>query len=69
MEFKEILENKIKLFGDNQTAYNSAAEEYAVKKMIQENESILKMAELHMDERAKMVLTFRIDELKALISS
>lgn len=40
-----------------------AMDEYALIKMIEENESILKMAELHMDVRAVLVLKTRILEL------
>ncbi len=41
-----------------------AMEEYAIFKMIEENESILAMAELHMDERAVLVLKTRIAALQ-----
>lgn len=40
-----------------------AMEEYALVKMIAENESILEMAKLHMDERAVLVLNERISTL------
>jgi hypothetical protein len=38
--------------------------EYAKLKMIEENKSILEMAETHMDERAILVLKQRIFELE-----
>ncbi|MEO6305955.1 MAG: hypothetical protein ABIP51_22605 [Bacteroidia bacterium] len=39
-------------------------DEYATNKMIDENKSMLAMAELHMDERACVVLKQRIFELE-----
>ena len=42
--------------------------EFALVKMIQENESLLEMAKLHMDSRAVMVIQNRIKELENLLS-
>ncbi|WP_396179890.1 hypothetical protein [Flavobacterium sp.] len=42
----------------------SLMEDYAKFKMIEENKSILAMAELHMDERAVLVLKQRIFDLE-----
>ena len=42
----------------------SLMEDYAKLKMIEENKSILGMAELHMDERAVLVLKQRIFDLE-----
>ena len=42
----------------------SLMEDYAKIKMIEENKSILVMAELHMDERAVLVLKQRIFDLE-----
>ena len=42
----------------------SLMEGYAKLKMIEENKSILKMAELHMDDRAVLVLRQRIFDLE-----
>lgn len=39
-------------------------DEYATQKMIEENKSILAMAELHMDERAILVIKQRIFDLE-----
>jgi len=43
-------------------------DDYAKIKMIEENKSILAMAELHMDERAVLVLKQRIFELEKSVS-
>ena len=40
------------------------AHKFAINKMIEENESILKMAELHMDYRAILVIKDRINQLQ-----
>lgn len=42
----------------------SLMEDYAKLKMIEENKSMLAMAELHMDERAVLVLKQRIFQLE-----
>lgn len=44
----------------------NAMELYAISKQIEENKSILAMAELHMDERAIVVLKQRIFDLEKL---
>lgn len=67
IEFKDILKSKQDYYGKTEGSYEFAADEYATRKMIEENESILKMAELHMDHRAIMVLKDRITELKQMI--
>jgi hypothetical protein len=43
-------------------------EEYSIRKMIDENLSMLKMAELHMDGRTCIVLSNRISELERSLS-
>ena len=66
--YEQILKSKINYYGKTEAAYEFAAEQYATIKMIEENESILKMANLHMDERACIVLQERINELKNMIA-
>jgi hypothetical protein len=46
------------------TTVIKAMEQWALQKQIEENKSILTMAELHMDERAVIVLKQRIFELE-----
>ena len=65
--FSDILERKILYYGNTDISYSFAAEEYAARKMLSENLSLLKMAELHMNERACFVLKNRILELESLI--
>lgn len=67
MEFQEILNRKLKYYNGAECSYEFAVEEYATRKMIEENKSILKMAELHMDYRAILVLRNRIKELNKII--
>jgi hypothetical protein len=43
--------------------------DYAIVKMIEENKSILAMAELHMDTRAVLVIKQRIFELEKQLPS
>ena len=66
-DFQTILQRKINYYGKTEAAYEFAAEEYSTRKMIDENLSMLKMAKLHMDERACIVLKDRISELEAMI--
>lgn len=66
-DFQVILQRKIKYYGKTEAAYEFAADEFATRKMIDENLSMLKMAELHMDERACLVLRDKISELQAMI--
>lgn len=42
-----------------------AMDKYSIVKMIEENKSLLKMAELHMDSRAILVITERIKNLES----
>ena len=67
INFKGIVEKKQAYYGNTKAAYDFAVEEYATRRMIEENESILKMAEEHMNERACMVIRARITELKLMI--
>jgi hypothetical protein len=66
-DYQTILQRKINYYGRTEAAYEFAAEEYSTRKMIDENLSMLKMAKLHMDERACLVLISRISELEAMI--
>jgi hypothetical protein len=66
-DFQTILQRKINYYGKTEAAYEFAAEEYATRKMIDENLSMLKMAKLHMNGRACLVLKDRISELEAMI--
>jgi len=68
MEYDKILQRKKAYYGGSSCAYEFAAEEYAIRKMIEENGSMLKMAILHSDLRMALVLTNRIDELAAMIT-
>ena len=67
--FQKILQRKINYYGKTESAYEFAAEEYSTLKMIDENLSILKMAKLHMDTRACIVLENRISELESELES
>ncbi len=67
ISFREILKGKQDYYGKSEGSYEFAADEYATRKMIEENESILQMAETHMDHRAVLVLKCRITELKHMI--
>lgn len=69
MEFKDILKRKQDYYGETAASFDFAVEEYATRRMIEENQSILRMAELHMDERAVLVIKNRIDELERMIKS
>ena len=66
-DYETILREKIAYYGETEAAYEFAAEKYATIKMIEENQSILEMAKIHMDERACMVLQNRINELYKMI--
>ena len=66
--FEKVLKRKQDYYGKTEGSYYMAAEEYATIKMIEENQSILEMAKIHMDSRAIMVLESRIDELKKMIN-
>jgi hypothetical protein len=67
-DFVSILNRKKEHYGCfSQAVIEFAAEEYATRKMIDENLSMLKMAKLHMDGRACIVLEQRISELEAMI--
>jgi cell fate (sporulation/competence/biofilm development) regulator YlbF (YheA/YmcA/DUF963 family) len=66
--FEKVLKRKQDYYGKTEGSYHMAAEEYATIKMIEENQSILEMAKIHMDSRAIMVLESRIDELKKMIN-
>ena len=66
-DFREVLKSKQDYYGKSEGSYELAADEYATRKMIEENESILQMAETHMDYRAVLVLKCRITELKHMI--
>lgn len=75
---EEILKNKLEEhLGDLNSALNiarlmnfpmnavtSSMETYGLMMQIQDNKSILKMAELHMDERSILVLNNRINQLE-----
>jgi len=65
--YETILKRKQDYYGKTEASYEFAAEEYAIRKMIDENLSMLKMAKLHMDGRACIVLEQRISELEAMI--
>lgn len=45
-DFQTILQRKINYYGKTEAAYEFAAEEYATRKMIDENLSMLKMTKL-----------------------
>ncbi len=66
--FEKVLKRKQDYYGKTEGSYHMAVEEYATIKMIEENQSILEMAKIHMDSRAIMVLESRIDELKKMIN-
>ena len=66
--FEKVLNKKQEYYGKTEGSYHTAAEEYATRKMIEENKSILEMAKLHMDNRAIIVLENRIKELKNMIN-
>lgn len=68
-DFQTILQRKINYYGKTEAAYEFAAEEYATRKMIDENISMLEMSKRHMDSRAIIVLECRIKELEAMIKS
>jgi hypothetical protein len=65
--FETILQRKIDYYGKTLAAYEFAADEYATRKMIDENLSILEMAKVHTDERLCLFLKNRILELEAMI--
>ncbi len=67
-DFEKVLKRKQDYYGKTEGSYHMAAEEYATIKMIEENQSILEMAKIHMDSRAIMVLESRINELKKMIN-
>ena len=68
-DFGSILQRKIDYYGKTEAALEFAAEEFATRKMIDENLSMLEMAKKHMDSRAIIVLECRIKELEAMIKS
>lgn len=45
----------------------SAIEEYSIHKLIEENKSFLMMAQLHMDDRACIIIEKRISDLQSMI--
>ena len=52
--------------GKNESNFFKAMDDYATSKMIEENKSMLEMAELHSYYRAVVVLTDRISSLKKI---
>lgn len=50
--------------GKNESKFFKAMDDYAKSEMIEENKSLLKMAELHMDSRAILVINDRISALE-----
>ena len=67
--YESILQRKIDYYGKKFATYESAADEYATRMVIDEIVSILKMAKLNTNEKVCLVLENRISELKAMIKT
>lgn len=71
-QYKDVEPQKWGNFGEKcypVTCVIKAMEQWGVQKQIEENNSILAMVELHMDERAVVVLKQRIFELERTITN
>lgn len=67
MEYIDILKKKQKHYGETKASFEFAAEEYATRKLIEENESILEMGKLHIGIILRIIINNRIKELEDMI--
>lgn len=67
--YEEILRQKIEYYGKTEVAYEFAAEEYATRKIIQENYKILEYAKMENNEGLKRKMYEEIHELELTIKS